>query len=1136
MRIFLAGLGFLLLMSSGVAADKPPGTDDVDYETQIRPLLRERCRSCHGALRQQGGLRVDTAAALLNGGDSGPAIEPGKADASELIFRVSTDDESIRMPPEGDALTTEEVALLTRWIAAGAPRPDEETPDRSPTDHWAFRVPSRPGVPARPATVSGRSVWSDSPIDAFIARRHSSEGLTPQPLAKKNVLLRRLYLDLVGLPPTPEQLNAFLQDDSADAWGRVVDELLDSPHYGERWGRHWMDVWRYSDWYGYRAELRNSARHMWRWRDWIVESLNADKPYDQMIVEMLAGDELAPGDPDTLRATGFLARHYFKFNRNTWLDATIEHTGKAFLGLTLNCARCHDHMYDPISTREYYQYRAIFEPYNVRTDRVPGQTDVLKNGLSLAFDQKLDTQTFVFRRGNDKYPIKDDPLEPTIPAMFGEDAFDADPVELPVEAWYPGFREFEQQENQNAARNAVNVRERAVEAAREKLAATEKLVTKLRDAEPNVAPPDDKSRSGKTQQSDVESSSTVNRTVLEDQFAERRDDVWSFGPGDWEFRDGHLVQKAVGAERRTLTSKQPLPRNFSATFAFRITGGERWKSVGLDFDVRDGDSAQTVYLSAFAGGPKVQYSHRVGGNVTYPQDAMKGLPIETGKVHQLRVDVVERLLNVHVDGDLQLKYHLPVERADGAFSIWAFDAAAEFHSVKVAALPVETKLEEPSQSGVKDAMPQTLAAAEFARKVAGGKLDAAVAALAAAQAELEAVAARIAADNAKYGRDADGDAEVLARKAAAAEARAKRETAQADLVAAEAELLAGEALADVAAKKKAVDAAKKKQAAAQKKVDELAKKPHDETSTAYSAFGPVYPQTSTGRRLALARWVASQQNPLTARVAVNQIWMRHFGDPLVPTIFDFGMNGKRPTHPELLDWLAAEFIDSGWSMKHLHRLIVLSKTYRLSSSEMDVAPRNIEVDPDNRLLWRANVRRLESEVVRDSVLAVSGKLDRQAGGPELDENTGLTTTRRSIYYRHAPEKFMTFLEQFDSASPDECYRRNETIVPQQALTLMNSQLAIEQARHLAAALATGERPFVDALFVRVLSRQPTDAERQTCSEFLAEQTARFEQAAELATFDNGPKLNVAPASDPAQRARENLAHVLLNHNDFVTVR
>ena len=198
--------------------------------------------------------------------------------------------------------------------------------------------------------------------------------MTPQGPAERSLLLRRVYLDLIGLPPTREEMQAFLGDKSPDAYEKVVDRLLASPQYGERWGRHWMDVWRYSDWWGLGAELRNSQKHIWHWRDWIVESLNEDKGYDRMLREMLAADELYPTDPDALRATGFLARHYFIFNRTTWLDETVEHTGKAFLGLTFNCCKCHDHKYDPFSQADYYRFRAIFEPYQIRTDNVPGET------------------------------------------------------------------------------------------------------------------------------------------------------------------------------------------------------------------------------------------------------------------------------------------------------------------------------------------------------------------------------------------------------------------------------------------------------------------------------------------------------------------------------------------------------------------------------------------------------------------------------------------------------------------------------------------------------------------------------------------------------------------------------------------
>ena len=219
-----------------------------------------------------------------------------------------------------------------------------------------------------------------------------------------------MYVDLVGLPPTPAEMAEFLADNSPGAYERVVDRLLASPQYGERWGRHWMDVWRYSDWDGYAAEVRESKPHIWRWRDWIIESLNADKPYDRMIVEMLAADELSPLDPDALRATGFLVRNWYRFNRNVWLEATVEHTSKAFLGVTLNCARCHDHMYDPILQSEYYQFRAVFEPHDVRDDRVPGQRDTKRDALVRVFDADAARPTFLFARGNEAKPDKEHPL------------------------------------------------------------------------------------------------------------------------------------------------------------------------------------------------------------------------------------------------------------------------------------------------------------------------------------------------------------------------------------------------------------------------------------------------------------------------------------------------------------------------------------------------------------------------------------------------------------------------------------------------------------------------------------------------------------------------------------------------------
>jgi hypothetical protein len=297
----------------------------------------------------------------------------------------------------------------------------------------------------------------------------------------------------------------------------------------------------------------------------------------------------------------------------------------------------------------------------------------------------------------------------------------------------------------------------------------------------------------------------------------------------------------------------------------------------------------------------------------------------------------------------------------------------------------------------------------------------------------------------------------------------------------------------------------------------------------------MYPASSTGRRLAFARWIADRDNPLTARVAVNHIWLRHFGQALVPTVFDFGRNGKPPSHPALLDWLAAEFMDQGWSMKTLHRLVVTSSTYRQASTP---DPANLAVDSDNRYLWRLSPRRLEAEVVRDCVFYVAGRLDKTMGGADIDYNEGLTKPRRSLYFRHAQEKQMEFLKLFDCAAVTECYQRKESVLPQQALALANSELTIKHARLLARDLATrvssDPASFIRSAFEQVLSRSPTAQELQTCVEFLSQQEKRYRlgTAPVAGTVTEG-KL---PAADPVLRARENLVHVLLNHHDFVTIR
>ncbi len=918
-----------LFIAWGLAGMRPlSAAEPVDYLRDIKPLFVQRCVACHGAIKQKNGLRLDTVPLMRRGGQSGPAIEPGHSDDSLIFDALQGVNGLRRMPPEGEPLTAAQIDLIRRWVEQGAAAPDEQ-PATDPARHWAFQLIKRPAVPdaVHPAAAA-------HPIDRFLDVARQQQGLSASPPVAKSLLLRRVYLDLIGLPPTRRELQEFLADSSAAAYEAVVDRLLASVHYGERWGRHWMDVWRYSDWDGYGAEVRESQPQIWRWRDWIIESLNADRGYDQMLVEMLAGDELAPGDPATLRATGFLVRNWHRFNRDTWLDNTVEHTAKAFLGMTLNCARCHDHKYDPIPQADYYRFRAFFEPHNIRTDPLPGAAQ--PEAVVRAYDADAAKPTWLYVRGNEQRPDKDHPLAPRAPFGFGGDLKIA-PVALAPGEFYPGLRPFAQ--------------DAALAQARADLAAAKAALEKSRSA-------------------------------------------------------------LIAVRRKAETQPVAAAPNPAAPVA------------------------------SPAAGPAVELS---------PETQ---------------------------------------------------DAAA---AVALAETAVET-----------------------------------------AHAAIAAVVARIVADRANYTAPPATDAQALSAAAGAAERElAWRQAEQKLRQAAQAQTLAQRAVRPGDEKTAKTLTAAQTQHAAAVKARDAALAALAQPVDNYTRFGGVYPAQSTGRRLALARWVAAPQNPLTARVAVNHIWLRHFGSPLVPTVFDFGLNGKPPTHPELLDWLAAELIDQNWQMKALHRLIVTSAAYRMQSWGGSGDGPNASRDPENRYLWRQNPRRMEAEAVRDSTLAAAGRLDRTLYGPELDQNAGLTTPRRSIYFRNSKEKRVNFLALFDGPNVVECYRRNESITPQQALAMVNSSLTAEQSRWLARALAEEFGPlsdaghdacFIRAAFEQILARPETPAELDACRDFLAEQTRQFREPRGLTAFATGTASTLKPAADPHQRALENLVHVLFNHNDFLTIR
>ncbi len=941
---------------------------DADYARDIKPLLAARCTSCHGSIRQKAGLRLDAAELIRRGGDGGPAIEPGQSGASLLIERVTAAEKSERMPPEseGTPLSAAEVATLRAWIDRGARAPAEPIPP-DPRDHWAFRPPRRPAIPADPGSRGTRN-----PIDLLLAAAHRARGLKPAPAIGRDLWLRRVTLDLIGLPPTPEELHAFRVDGSPDAEIRVIDRLLASPRHGERWARHWMDVWRYSDWYGLGQEVRFSHPHIWHWRDWIVESLNTDKGYDRMVVEMLAGDELAPDDPDTVRATGFLARNWDIFNRNVWLANTVEHTSRAFLGLTMQCARCHDHKFDPIAQLDYYRLRAFFEPYHVRLDRVPGEPDRTKAGIPRVFDDFLDRPTYLFIRGDEARPDKSHPLQPGTPAVLGG-SFRIAPVPLPLAATCPDKRPFVIAEAKAAADRAVNGARQAADAARRR-------------------------------------------------------------------RDAAEAERKLGEMTETTAlvalASAPTDKASSARSA----------------------AAAAVERSARA---------RLAAADALEDEAVAGAELAEAEARRsalLAVLAVERLED---DGARASRSASWTEAARAAVSAQRTSRLAETRRVVLQADRDENRARRTLEALLVVPTGKDDAAAREARSKVSAKLA-------------EARVGRIAA--------------VKEREKAESLDRAPLTTEYTP---------------------RALEFPRAK--------------------TTYRDVPPnsPYSKVSTGRRLALARWIVDRGNPLAARVAVNHVWARHFGEPLVASVSDFGLRSPRPELADLLDWLAVELMESGWSLKHLHRLICTSEAYRMRSSADGPGDPNLRGDPDNRYAWRMNARRMEGEVIRDTLLALSGRLDATMGGADTPIDFADSGTRRTLYYRMARDERIALLTAFDAPNVEECYRRYETIVPQQALAMMNSKAALAAAERIAASINrdVGERPenrrvFVISAFERMLGRLPTKAEQSECLAGLARLAADFEHES-----PSGP---AAPGAEA--RARAAIVHVLLNHNDFVTIR
>ncbi len=1165
--------------SAPLTAKSPPKSSpitsaQIDFATEIRPILQQRCFACHGALKQESGLRLDTAKAIHQGSDNGPILRIDDVEASELLKRVTTDKTELRMPPEGHALESEQIDRLRTWIQQGAPLPLLDEPEPSPSDHWAFKQPVRPQPPS----------GSEHPIDAFLYQALQREGLAPQPIASPAHRLRRLYLDLIGLPPPIDVLEAFERNPSTEAYTAIVDRLLASPQYGERWGRHWMDVWRYADWFGrrYVPDVWNSAPQLWHWRDWIVRSLNNDVGYDQMIREMLAADEYKPGDMQAAVATGYIIRNWYALNPNDWMRNTVEHTGKAFLGLTFQCAHCHDHKYDPITQENYFQFRAFFEPIYVRQDRIAGQADpgpfqdyeystlrkVQRLGTVSIFDKKHDAPTWFYTGGDERNRLTDrGSIHPGFPDFLKLNTANTtspnrsiDPIELPADGWYPGLRpDLIRSQREEYHRERAEAQSTLQSAKQADLPSVNIDETKLQELQLELDSLRAQAITGTAQKGPLQG----NQSLVFDAINGRRM-LYRSVPEIDSVRELDTVSFLVTVPVDAHFNFQ-LTRNNATGATATYVGFEKgiiksYKPGTFDeFEVGRYSTEQmqcTLHVRLTLHPEKDQCTLDVTTlQLTAPETLVKEVAIAfngwnpVGNPNQgILFDARPGTFAVIDDWKYQ---HATTEQSTSAMPLLAFTFEANqiadqvdlagmlnWESAASYCIPPATSLvaaawKSPDARNIE----QKIARIERILLLPKLPLQAAEAKLRWKESQCNDYEQRLAAETARYVRKLSESTEEwksLNALACNAQQQLDLEKAQWDLAQSSLEL--GEIelrLMDPKLPADQLETLPKKHAEViQRHHDALAalNKAKTQPCDSYRPLSIQYPKTSTGRRKALADWITSPLNPLTARVGINHIWMRHFHQPLVNTVFDFGRNGNKPTHPELLDWLAVEWMESGWSMKHIHKLIVTSSAYQQKSSGNDNAAANS--DPDNRWLWKMNSGRMEAEVLRDSLLAAADCLDPTLGGQELENSESFTTYRRSLYYSCQPEEDgkSPLGMLFDGPDAADCYRRTRTIIPQQSLALTNSALIhslapkiVLQVDSLAAnSRATQDTPsqkfvdekeadanaFVDTAFRYLLNRSPSQEELQACTAY----------------FENEPK------------AKESLVRILVNHPDYLTIR
>jgi hypothetical protein len=1026
----------------------------VEFNRDIRPILSDTCFQCHGpdSAQRKAKLRLDTEAGAFADRGGRQAIIPGDPAGSELFRRITALSDVERMPPgrTGRQLTARQIGLIRRWIEQGAKW----------QKHWSFIPPTRPPLPQ----VKNRD-WSRNGIDFFILDRLEREGLAPSPETDRAALIRRVTLDLTGLPPTLEEVDAFLSDGSPNAYEKVIDRLLASPRYGERMARPWLDAARYADTNGYQSD---GERFMWRWRDWVIAAFNQNMPFTQFTVEQLAGDLLPNATLEQRIATGFNRNHRGNGEggiipeeyAGEYVVDRVETTATVWLGLTMGCARCHDHKYDPVTQKEFYQVFAFF-------NNVPERGKAVKFGNSPPViraptpDQQLELQEL-----EDELALAESRF-----AKLGPD-----------------------------------------------LAAAQAKWEKFLSAEP---------------------------------------------PIDWAITRGLLVHYPLDDTRAASGGRHP-PKDATgvefqdgdAAFApGRI--GQAGQFDGKRF-IDAGNVANFGFFDKFSCGAWIFPKGEQGGSILSRMlDVPRGvegynLHLEAGKLH---VNLVKRWLDdairVQTEGSLapQQWYHVLMtydgSRVAEGVKIYV-NGKPEKLKVNLDDLNQSFKVSEPYRIGSGGGVEGRFQGCIDDVRVYDRVLSADEVALLATADSITAIAA--------IPRDRRSDSQADKLRACFLEHHAPQPIRQAhehlQALRQRRELLIENLPTTMVMAE--MPTPRDTFVLLRGRYD----KPGEKVAPGIPAVFSPPPGSAQDNRLKFAHWLMDSNNPLTARVAVNRYWQMYFGTGLVKTVDDFGAQGEWPSHPELLDWLATEFIRLGWDIKAIQKLIVTSATYRQSSR---VSPQLLQRDPENRLLARGPRLRLSAEMVRDQALAISGLLAERLGGPsvkpyqpaglwkELTGSEGYKQDHGADLYRRglytfwkrtiAPPQMITF----DAAGRETCIvRETRTNTPLQALTLMNDVTYVEAARVLAQRIMTagGTTPEerITLAFRLATARQPKQSELQILvdgfQDHLVEYRRDREAALRLIRTGESPRAELLDVSELA--AYTAVAGLILNLDELIT--